>query len=720
MWSKSSSFLIKVQEEWNKHYEGHKMFSVVKKLKALKFPLKSLNRDCFADIETSANIAESDLLAIQNQLAQDPQNADLITREIETATKWLEAGDSNTAYFHASIKKRNSLNKVTKIDDQYGRTCTDSQSIQNAFLDYYQTLLGTQKPTERVRHQVIAEGQYCNQDHAAILSTAVSDEEIKAVFFSIPIDKSPGPDGYTSAFFKDSWDIVGGEVCAAIKDFFSTGQLLKQINATNITLIPKCDRPSSVKQFRPIACCNMIYKVISKLLCNRLAQVLPDLISENQGAFIKGRSIIENVLICQDLVKMYNRKAVSPRCLFKIDLQKAYDTVEWDFVEQLFRGFQFPEAFIQRGDTQSIVLLLRAFSSFSKASRLTMNNSKSEVYYNGVAQQVKDDIHQFARFEEGTMPFRYLGVPIQAGRLTKKECNILTERMVGFFLIPKSVIKRIEAICKNFLWDGSSEYHKVPLVAWETVTLPKNEGGLGIKRALTWNYATIGKLVDWVYTKSDRLWIKWVHQLYIKDKDWHNYSPPSDAAWAWKNICKIKEMMKNGYVANTWILNTKGYTVSSGYEWLRHKQPQQHWAPMIWSNWNIPKHAIITWISMHKGLKVKEKLFRLGCFTDDRCIICDREQPSTATVGTVVWLQNTCQYAWRIAKCQNRLKQQVHYLLWNALYYHVWSQRNAARIQSVLIRPQKLAEMIKDEDVKLVVNLMLYLCSIRDGLVVET
>ncbi|XP_074305627.1 uncharacterized protein LOC141640848 [Silene latifolia] len=356
----------------------------------------------------------------------DPHNAGLITKESATANKvrelleaknsflkqkaklqWLEAGDSNTAYFHASIKKRNSLNKVTQIDDQYGKTCTDSQSIQNAFLNCYQTLLGTQKPIERVRNQVLVEGLYCNQAYSAILNAAVSDEELKSVFFSIPVDKSTGPYGYTSAFFKDSWDIVGGEVCAAIKDFFSTWHLLKQVNATNITLIPKCDRPSSVKQFRPIACCNMIYKVISKLLCNRLAQVLPDLISENQGAFIKGRSIIENVLICQDLVNMYNRKAVSPRCLFKIDLQKAYDTVEWDFVEQLFKGLQFPEAFIQR----------------------------------------------------------------------------------------------------------------------------------------------------------------------VMDKDWHTYSPPPDAAWAWKSICKIKEMMKNGYVANNWTPNAKGYTVSSVYEWLRHKQP---------------------------------------------------------------------------------------------------------------------------------------------------
>ncbi|XP_074314167.1 uncharacterized protein LOC141649373 [Silene latifolia] len=170
-------------------------------------------------------------------------------------------------------------------------------------------------------------------------------------------------------------------------------------------------------------------------------------------------------------------------------------------------------------------------------------------------------------------------------------------------------------------------------------------------------------------------------------------------------------MMKNGYVANTWILNPKGHTVSIGYEWLRHKQPQQHWTPMIWSSWNIPKHAIITWISMHKGLNVKEKLFRLGCCTDDRCIIYDREVETQSHLffdcpysnQVLQLLEQWCGFSIHVSMlgglqtAKNCLKQQAHYLLWNALYYHIWNQRNAARIHSVLLRPQKLAGMIKDE-----------------------
>ncbi|XP_074303025.1 uncharacterized protein LOC141637446 [Silene latifolia] len=287
------------------------------------------------------------------------------------------------------------------------------------------------------------------------------------------------------------------------------GNLLTQINATNITLIPKCETPTSVKHFRPSACCNLIYKTISKLLGLKLKH------------FMFGNDLL---MFC-------------------------------------------------KGNAQSVMLLMRAFSSFPKASGLSMNNSKYEVYFNGMEEVLRSDIKQVTGFIEGSMPFRYLGVLIQVGRLTKKECNVLTEKMVirirslgakklsyagrltlinsvlntlnnywaSMFIIPKSVIKRIERSCRNFLWDGSSEYHRVPLVAWEKVTLPKDEGGLGIKKADIWNVAAVAKLVNWIYSKSDRLWIRWINQIYIKNLDGLDYNPPTDATWSWKCICKVKE-----------------------------------------------------------------------------------------------------------------------------------------------------------------------------------
>ncbi|XP_074305597.1 uncharacterized protein LOC141640815 [Silene latifolia] len=214
-----------------------------------------------------------------------------------------------------------------------------------------------------------------------------------------------------------------------------------------------------------------------------------------------------------------------------------------------------------------------------------------------------------------------------AGRLVliNSVLNTLHSYWAGMFIIPKGVIRRIEGICRNYLWDGSSDYHRVPLVAWDKVTLPKDEGGLGIKKAELCNIEAVAKMVDWVYNKADKLWIKWISQVYLKQQDWHTYTPIAGVAWSWKSFCKVKEIMKVGYQNDQWSANLKGYSIKKGYEWLRNKQPKKEWVQLVWNNWNFPKHALISWLVMNEGLNVKAKLFQFGCCPDNRCCICDQE-----------------------------------------------------------------------------------------------
>ena len=157
----------------------------------------------------------------------------------------------------------------------------------------------------KVKQVIMEEGPRLNEDQQRLLTCEFSRADVKRVLMSIPNDKAPGLDGYNNCFFKNTGDILGDEVSDAVLDFFRTWQLLKSVNVTTITLIPKVKNPASVSDYRPIACCSVIYKCITKLLCEQLRLVLPSLVANTQGAFVPGRSIIlHNILFCQDLVKM--------------------------------------------------------------------------------------------------------------------------------------------------------------------------------------------------------------------------------------------------------------------------------------------------------------------------------------------------------------------------------------------------------------------------------
>jgi hypothetical protein len=161
--------------------------------------------------------------------------------------------------------------------------------------------------------------------------------------------KAPGPDGYPARFFQRNWGLLKEEIICAVRAFFQTGEMPDGINDTAIVLIPKTKEASSLKDYRPISLCNVIYKIISKCIANRLRPLLDDIISPTQSAFIPGRMITDNALIafeCIDTIqKNANRRGKF--CAYKLDLAKAYDRVDWVYLEGAMRKLGFAEVWIQ-------------------------------------------------------------------------------------------------------------------------------------------------------------------------------------------------------------------------------------------------------------------------------------------------------------------------------------------------------------------------------------
>jgi hypothetical protein len=154
-----------------------------------------------------------------------------------------------------------------------------------------------------------------------------SEEEISDALFQIGPLKVPGIDGFPACFYQRNWDTLKAEAVNAVRLFFLTGSMPEGVNDTAIVLIPNTDQPESLKDFRPISLCSVLYKVIAKCLVNRLRPILGDIISINQSAFVPGRLITDNALVafeCLHFIK-HNKSEKKSFCAYKLDLSKAYD-----------------------------------------------------------------------------------------------------------------------------------------------------------------------------------------------------------------------------------------------------------------------------------------------------------------------------------------------------------------------------------------------------------
>lgn len=162
-------------------------------------------------------------------------------------------------------------------------------------------------------------------------------------------DKAPGPDGLTARFYKSCWDIVGQDVIKEVKYCFQTSYMKHPLNHTNICMIPKITNPETLSDYRPIALCNVLYKIISKCLEGRLRSHLNNIVFDAQAAFIPGRLVNDNVMIAHEMMhSLKSRKRVSQSYMaVKTDVSKAYDRVEWNFLETTMHLFGFSEKWIR-------------------------------------------------------------------------------------------------------------------------------------------------------------------------------------------------------------------------------------------------------------------------------------------------------------------------------------------------------------------------------------
>ncbi|RVW82108.1 Transposon TX1 uncharacterized 149 kDa protein [Vitis vinifera] len=362
MWLKIDGFQDLVRSWWNGYsVEGSSSHCIAEKLKALKKDLKNWNKEVIGNVSLNRAEAFSRLQRWETRENDSP----LIASEVEAKNLaledykkwalleetswrqksreiWLKEGDKNTKYFHKMANARARKNFLSKIRINEV-TLSSSDDLKEGVCRAYKSLLsepGDWRPNiNGLNFKELGEGL------ASSLEVVFSEEEIYAALSSCCGDKAPGPDGFTMVFWLCCWDVVKSEILELFREFHLHGTFQRSLNSTFLLLIPKKEGAEDLRDFRPISLVGSVYKLLAKVLANRLKSVMGEVISDSQQAFVHGRQILDAVLIANEALDSRLKDNV-PGLLLKLDIEKAFDHVNWNFLIDVMSRMGFGHKWI--------------------------------------------------------------------------------------------------------------------------------------------------------------------------------------------------------------------------------------------------------------------------------------------------------------------------------------------------------------------------------------
>ncbi|GAU31728.1 hypothetical protein TSUD_215290 [Trifolium subterraneum] len=223
-----------------------------------------------------------------------------------------------------------------------GQWVEDDAALRELVTNYYKELF-TETNDRRITFNMKYGFKPLEEEVASKLEREVENDEIKIALFDMGAWKAPGPDGYPAGFYQKNWSIVGIKLNEFVRQVWQQPDSISNINNTDICLIPKVDKPEFVSQFRPISLCNVSYKVLTKVIVNRLKPLIPNIISPYQTGFIPTRSIHENIVVAQEMVhSMSKMRGRNGYVAVKVDLAKAYDRIRWSFISAVLEEVNIP------------------------------------------------------------------------------------------------------------------------------------------------------------------------------------------------------------------------------------------------------------------------------------------------------------------------------------------------------------------------------------------
>ncbi|XP_027170927.1 uncharacterized protein LOC113770609 [Coffea eugenioides] len=340
VWTSNASLLDVIRTACQRECQGSPMKILCTKLLSTRRAIQEWNKHTFGNIFDASREAETDMRRAEARLEIEGSD------DAQVKLHWSQARLNNALSVeeHYWEQKRRTQGVIHRIKDANGVWLESDEDIANKAVRYFSDIFSEPASNAQDLLQVIP--TCVPAEESARLEADPTMEKVKRVILAMDGESAAGPDGFTSRFFSFAWEVIGPDVFNAILSFFCGVVIPRFFTSTSIILIPKGPNPQDFSKFRLISLCTFFNKVLSKILADRLASLLPCLVSPQQTSFVKGRNITENYLLAQELVSGIRKASRGGNVALKLDMSKAYDRVSWLFLINVLRRFGFGERFI--------------------------------------------------------------------------------------------------------------------------------------------------------------------------------------------------------------------------------------------------------------------------------------------------------------------------------------------------------------------------------------
>ncbi|XP_057734404.1 uncharacterized protein LOC130949790 [Arachis stenosperma] len=570
--------------------------------------------------------------------------------------QWVRFGDRSTRFFHIQTLVRRKHNKIHGLFLKDGVWKTDLEVLSQEAESFYKSLFCR---LDDVNLGCLGDVPLpsLNEEACNNLTAPVTMEEVRTTVFHMNSFKAPGPDGFQTFFFKEYWEIIGLDVWKMVKQVFSGVTLDLRMMETLLVLIPKVESPVSMKNFRPISLCNVVYKIIMKVLVNRFRPHLADIVGPLQGGFILGRGTSDNIIIAQEVLHfMKKTKSKKGILAFKIDLEKSYDRVDWS--HQVDLGLWEPVAISRGGPrishlmfTDDLLLFCKAkkrqvqnvmlvLETFCKASGMKINVDKSKALCSKNVSVTRKEVFtgvSSIRFVQDLG--KYLGVTLSHFRVTCSAFNGVLNKIQSRLASWKgSLFNRAGRLCLVNSVAAAIPTYQIHVSIFSKGVISKLESMMG--NFLWKGWRKEGRLSNEMY---------YVHISYsnLRIQDiwsvgrWHLdilYSPLSQNLKG--NILSYNPDEQAGpEVSWYWCGSAaKVYDSRNGYLWLCKQlfgwEEKENWL-WLWRQLVPEKHQFLAWLYLKEALPTASFRFRRGMSSSDRCPRCLSSQESIVAPVTL-------------------------------------------------------------------------------------